>query len=587
MDFAADIERKKARRRTRLLAVFLGLWSVGILARLVELQVFEHRELSRQVAGQNRFVRLVRTDRGTIYDRTGRILAQSIPSQSVIYRSVPGAPVDAQMAPILKVAPLLGLDRESLEQKRRQVESGKPFIFLKREVDPDTARRIKEGNVRGIDFEEEPRRIYPYRTLAAHVLGGADKDEKGLAGVELRYNSVLGGRPGRRLVIRDGHRREYNVETTSEPKPGKDIELSLDIWIQSFAQQALEKAMAAHEADWGTVIVSSPTTGEILAMASAPGYDPNVLSAAKPEQATDRSIRHLFDPGSTFKIVPAAAALEHGLADLSDVFNCAAEAISVAGGPIRDHRAFGVLSFADIIAHSSNIGTIQVGRRLGQDLLYRTIRDFGFGERTGIDLPAEAAGMIHPPESWSRRSLDAVSVGYEVSVTAIQILQALNVIANRGEAVPPHLLKAIDHRPAQREPRSAALRVISAAAAEKLVSVLVRAVGEGTGQAAVLPGYVVAGKTGTAQLKDREGKGYSSERHLAAFAGFVPALRPALSIVVVISDPKKEDVYYGGQVAAPVFREIASRAVRYLGVPPEAGPPSSVVTARLQNEARR
>jgi cell division protein FtsI (penicillin-binding protein 3) len=567
MDNGNGNESRSTRRRTLVLAVVLGLWTLGIFARLIQLQAFGHAESSVKVAHQNQLERDIPTDRGMIRDRTGKTLARSIPSYSISYEPSPDSSPEAQMAPIRAAAPILGLDARDLEQKRRQLEKGKSRLYLKREADAETARKVAERKIPGLHLNEEPHRYYPNGSLAAHVLGGVDVDEKGLAGIELRYNGVLGGRAGSRLVLRDALRREYNVETLFEPKPGKDIDLTLDLQIQYFAQSALVKACSEHQAAWGSVIVGSPATGEILAMASFPDYDPNALSSASPEQMTDRAVRHMFDPGSTFKIVTAAAAIEHSRVDLADTFDCATGAISVAGGPIRDHKAFGRLAFSDVIAHSSNIGTIQVARRVGPDLFYGMVRAFGFGGRTGIDLPAEAAGLVHPPNAWSRRSLDAMSVGYEISVTTLQLLQAISAIADRGEIVPPRLLKSVAGRGPENASPSGRRRIMSAAAAETLVGVLIRAVREGTGTAALIPGLTVAGKTGTAQLLERDSRGYTSSRHLAAFAGFVPAEKPALAIVVVICDPKsRQDVYYGGQVAAPVFREIASKSLRYLKI---------------------
>jgi cell division protein FtsI (penicillin-binding protein 3) len=586
-ELAQELGQRKARRRTRFLAVVLGLWAAGILGKLVYLQAFQHAKMRDQVVRQSEKRVVVKADRGTIYDRRGYILAQSVSSFSIVYRQEKSAPLDARMAPVLKAAPLLGIGPEDLEKRRLQVVNGSEFIFLRREVDLETARRVQEAKIRGLSYEEERRRFYPHGTLAAHVLGGVNHDEKGLAGVEFYFNAALGGRPGERRVLRDGNGREYNVEAVASPKPGQDIVLTLDHIIQYEAQSALERAAAEHEAEWGTVIVSVPATGEVLAMASVPGYDPNAYAAAKHEQWVDRSVRHLFDPGSTFKVVTAATVLENGVVLPGESFNCAADAIKIPGGPIRDHEAFGVLTFADVIAHSSNIGTIQAARRLEPDLFYRSIRDFGFGERTGVELPAEAAGLLAPPEKWSGRSLESLSVGYEITVTAVQLLQALNIIANRGERVGLNLLKSVGGRPRPVEPSSPLPTPVSPEAAESLIRILVRAVDEGTGTGARLPGYSVAGKTGTAQLYDPAAGRYTAARHLAAFVGFVPADRPAVSILVILSDPKKKDIYYGGQVAAPIFREIALKVLRYLGVHPGTDRPATGITARLRDEAKR
>ncbi|MGD0781816.1 MAG: penicillin-binding protein 2, partial [Candidatus Aminicenantales bacterium] len=417
--------------------------------------------------------------------------------------------------------------------------------------------------------------------LAAQVLGGVDFEEKGRSGIELKFNSVLQGKKGQAMVFRDALKREYHYEVLEEPESGRDIYLTLDETIQFYAESSIRKAVAETGAAWGTAIVSDPGTGEILAMATAPGFDPNE-SPYQPEADVNRAVRHMYEPGSTFKIVTAAAALENGVVTLADTFDCRKGSIEVAGGPIRDHQQMGVLSFAEVITNSSNIGTIMVGQRLSGEQLFRMINAFGFGRRTGVELPAEAAGRLAPVEHWSRRSQPSLSIGYEIQVTPIQVLQAMNIVAHRGLLVPPRIVKSIQgSRPRPAEPPPAA--VLSSAASEKLAGILERAVDEGTGKAARPEGFDAAGKTGTTQKFDPALKAYSTKRHTASFVGFVPVDKPVLSIIVVLDDPRTEE-QYGGQLAAPVFREIAVRSLRTMGVRPGRKDRDLRADKRAENE---
>ena len=567
-----EIARRTARIRTRVVLAVMILWAGGIVVRLVQLQVFFHGRAKEQIAYQNQAKVKLFPERGMIRDRRGMILAQMVSLRSVFYAPPAKETRAARRTVIRKLASCLDLDEKAVAGIEAAADQRKPFIWIKRKIGLETAAAVDALRLPGVFTQEEPQRVYPQGALASHVLGGVNIDNDGLAGVEILFNDTLRGKPGEQIIYRDTYKRPYRSEQIIAPESGRDIDLTIDAVIQYIAQREIEKAVAENKAAWGAVIVSDPATGEILALANAPSYDPNLYGKADPAARMDWAYSRRIDPGSTFKIVTASAALENRKVATYETFDCRASAIDVAGGPIRDHKPFGILSFSGIIAESSNIGTIQIGRRVGAELMYRTIKDFGFGERTGIELPTESAGLVHPPDRWSRRSIDSVSVGYEVSVTPLQLLQAINIVANRGVRLAPRIIKAVDGRPRPPQADEAPpIEVISPQTAEKLIEILERAVLGGTGKAAAVPGYTVAGKTGTSQIYDPiEGK-YSLSRHTASFIGFVPSNKPALSMAVVLFEPRN-NAYYGGQVAAPVFRAIARPVLRYLHVFPDTAP---------------
>jgi len=578
MNIAHVQYQKKIRKRTRLLTLVLALWIFGIFLRLLQLQVISHARLSAQVIDQNQAKIDIFPQRGTIYDRKGNILAQSLPAQTIYYRAS-GEPLDLQMKPIQKIAPLLELSPKDIERIKTALQNGSNIIPVKRKLEFETAENVKKLGLAGIFAREENKRVYPQGPLASQVLGSVGLEHKGQGGIEYKHDSILGGKKGKQLILLDVHRRPYHFETIEVPQRGGDLVLTIDRTIQYIAEKELERAVLEHGANWGTVIITHPATGEILAMASWPTFDPNAYPPESKEAERSRAINHLFDPGSMFKIVTASAALESGRVSLTESFDCSQAEIETAGSPIRDHKNLGILTFPGVFIHSSNVGTIQVGRRVGPDILYRTIKAFRFGEKTGIELPAEAPGKVRPLTDWSRRSLDSVSIGYEISVTALQIVQAMNVIANRGFLVPPRILKDILGLPANPKREAQEFdQAISGETARRLISILEKAVLEGTGQAALVNGYSVAGKTGTTQKYDPELKSYSPSKHIASFVGFVPVENPILSMIVVLDEPKTDN-YYGGQVAAPVFREIARRVLRYLNVPPQLGPERKIIAA--------
>jgi len=580
--------QKRVNKRVIILTFFFFLWFFGLTLRLVELQVIEHGRLRAAAVRQNQLKSKIFPERGTIYDRRGKILARSFPTPSVSYIPSEEESLPQAMAKIQELVRVLELSAADLKRIEARIEKGETFIWIKRKISPEKAEQVRRLGLSEITIQEENKRYYPLGRLAAHVLGGVNIDDEGTSGVELQYDVKLKGVTGEGLFLRDARKRHYHREVLKPPMPGQDLILTIDETIQYIAQRELERAVDSHGASWGTVIISHPPSGEILALASSPGYDPNDFSAAHPEERRNRAVQYNFEPGSTFKIVTAAAAREFGLVNFTDTFDCRSGSIRVAGWTISDHKKMGVLDFSEVIIHSSNVGTTMVGQRLGPENLFRMIRAFRFGEKTGVELPGEEAGIFHPLPKWSSSSLASQSIGYGISVTAIQLLQAMNIFANNGLLVPLHVAReTFDFSPSLQATLSPGERVISEKTASELIEkVFEKVVLEGTGQAAQIDGFTVAGKTGTAQKIDPTTGTYSARKHLASFVGFVPSRKPLLSMIVVIDEPKM-GLHYGGQVAAPAFQEIVRRVLLHLGRTPQFEPARKVITARLRETSNR
>jgi cell division protein FtsI (penicillin-binding protein 3) len=572
--------------RIIILGFFFMIWLVGLTIRLLQLQVFEHPRLKTEVLEQNQNRNTIHPKRGTIYDCTGNILARSLPIQSVFFSPFKGEPPHLQFEKIKKLKKILNLSENELRNIYKRIERNVSFIWIKRKVDPEKEEKVRRLSLSGIYFLEENKRFYPHGKLAAHLLGRVNIDDIGASGIEYKYNSVLEGKKGEHLILRDAKKREYRFEILKEPEAGKDLILTIDETIQYYAEKELEKAMLKTGASWGTVIISQPSTGEILAMANYPTGDLNNPPPMPLSLDRNKAIHHNFEPGSTFKIITASAALEARKVNLSDSFDCSKGFIRVAGKTIRDHELFGVLSFPEVIIHSSNVGTIQFGQLIGEEIFFKTIRAFGFGQKTGIDLPAEEKGIFRPLDNWTNISVSSLSIGYEISVTATQMLQAINAIANKGFIISPKVVKKILNSPdAATEKPYRRRRIISERTALLLTSILQKVVQRGTGTAARIRGYKVAGKTGTTQKFDPSIGGYSSTAHTSSFAGFVPADNPVLSMVVVIDEP--QGPYSGGEVAAPVFREIASLVLRQLRIPKQEEQLNTIIAERPLRQVER
>jgi cell division protein FtsI (penicillin-binding protein 3) len=457
---------------------------------------------------------------------------------------------------------------------------------VKKKILEADAVRVMALKLPGVELEAGTRRYYPHGALASHVLGGVSLTDDRRAGVELRYNALLKGEEGEQISYRVGGGRNYQTQVLKSPVPGQDIGLTIDATIQYIAEKELARAMADHSASSGAVIVMEPFSGEILALASWPAYDVNEFPG--PEKAwLNRAVQSSYEPGSTFKIITAAAVRERNRVGFSEVFDCSAGSIRVGGTTITDHERVGVLSFPEVIIHSSNVGTVQFAMRLGREELFETAKAFGIGVRTGIDLPGELAGSLKTPDKWNKNNtLPHVAIGYEVMVTAIQTLRAMNAFATGGLLVRPHVArdKAMPGADPALADGAGPIRAISEKTAAELVDrVFARVVEEGTGKDGRLDGFGAAGKTGTAQKYDDALKAYTRQ-YTASFVGFTPLERPRLSIIVVLDKPK--ELYYGGQACAPVFRDIARQVLRYLRVPPERRLPPKVLTAELKKGRR-
>lgn len=575
--------QKKVRKRSLLLAFSLILWSAIIVIRLVQLQVVDHVRLKAAAIKQNQDKKDITPKRGTIFDRNMTILARSVPMFSVFLDPLEGQSASEQWSAAKKVGYTLGLSSDKLKAIKRQIDKEATYIWIERKLEEDQASRIDKMDLNGIYLKEENKRFYPQGKRAAHVLGRVNIDEEGVSGIEYKYDDILQGKKGEGLVLRDAKRRRYDFETLSDPVDGMDLVLTLDETIQYIAEQELQKAVVQSRAQWGTVIVSQPQSGDILALANYPTYDLNNPPDPPTRLDRNKAIHHTYDPGSTFKIITFSAAIENNSVPLSETFDCSKGYVVYAGNTFRDHERLGVLSFPQIFIHSSNVGTIFVGLRIGEKNLFRAIERFGFGQRTGIDLPAEERGLLNPLDRWTKISVASHSIGYEISVTPIQMLQALNIIANRGIKVPPRLLKNI-HASGSITPTMtpAYEKVVSEETAFRIKSYLQKVVSEGTGTTAQIPGYAIFGKTGTAQKYDREAKAYVSSAHVASFVGFVEKERPLFSIIVVIDDPQGH--FYGGQVAAPVFQQIAAKTLRYLRIPPEKKMGKTLIASQTRRQ---
>ncbi|MHB8845662.1 MAG: peptidoglycan D,D-transpeptidase FtsI family protein [Nitrospirota bacterium] len=563
-------------KRGRILIVLLvmgaGFAAVGL--RLVHLQVVERAELSRRAERQQERLVKLEPKRGTIVDRLGRELAVSLDVESVY-----GVPteVDNPRSFARRLGRIL---RENPAELEKRLASDRRFVWLSRKVDPARAAQVRGLDSRAIGLQTESRRFYPKKNLAGSVLGFTNVDNKGIEGVELWYDAMLRGVDGLVLAEKDargrtvfpgGHGFQFR-----QPQPGKDITLTLDEVIQHIAEKELDKALAEAKARGGVCIVMNPHTGEVLAlsvrstMRGRGAFNPNEPRQYRPEEWRNRAVTDAFEPGSIFKVVTAAAALEEKVVHPQERIDCSAGSIQVADRVIKDAHRNGVLTFTDVIADSSNVGTIKVAQRLGKARFAKYIDAFGFGKKTGIDLPGEIPGLTHDYRLWSGVSLASISIGQEIGVTPIQMAAAYSAVANGGTLMKPYLVSEVgDAKDAERVAFGPVIagRAISEETSGTLRRILQKVVESGTGQKAKPASYTAAGKTGTAQKIDQRTGQYSKEDYVSSFVGFAPAGAPKLVIVVMVDSPV--GVSWGGSVAAPVFRAVAEQSLTYLQVQPD------------------
>jgi cell division protein FtsI (penicillin-binding protein 3) len=565
-------------RRTLFVAAFVAFWMLGISARLVYLQVSRHEKMVARAHQQQQDAIEISPVRGAVLDREQRELARTIDTTSVFIapdefakdkKDTEAQIMGAIECSAVNLASLLELDAKAVfNQVNEARTSGRRFLWIARRITPDKAQLLEAMNLAGVHTRKEPKRFYPNGSLAANVLGFVGLDGKGLAGIEQVYNEKITGEPGKVFIEKDSRGRAY--ESTEVPgRAGQTIVLTIDQSIQYQAEAALTTAIQQSGAKAGTAIVLDPHTGDILALANAPTFDPNDVSAASPAARNNWALQNIYEPGSTFKIVAFSAAIEKGLAKPEDHIDCQMGSITVAKRVIHDHHPFGNLTLAEALAKSSNVAAIKLGLRVGDPAMHDFITRFGFGSRTGIELPGETAGMIRPVSRWQPSSIGSIAIGQEVGVTPLQMVAAFGALANDGVRNAPHLIREIRNAsgvPTYR-PNPEQRRVISQETARALRGMLEGVTLNGTAKKAQLDGYTAAGKTGTAQKIDPKTKTYSTTKFVASFVGFAPATNPAVVIIVVIDEPGGS--YHGGDVAAPVFRQIAEQILPEMGVIPD------------------
>jgi cell division protein FtsI (penicillin-binding protein 3) len=568
-----DIKTRQRNPRIRWLVVCVVaiLWMAVVLGRLSYLQLFCYGEYFAKAQHQQQRVFEISPKRGTIYDRKGRELAVSLPMDSIF--GDPSDISDPEMVARL-LSHVLGIPADELETKMREAHTP---VRLAKKLSPDVVQRIGGMNLKGVFFQKENRRAYPERELAGSVIGYVDVDEKGLGGIEYSLDKVIRGRPGKMMVMADGRRRWYD-RRESAAESGASVVLTIDETIQYIAEKELARAIAETHAIHGTVVVQDPNTGELLAVANWPTFDPNDAGAYPDDSRMDRAVSAAYEPGSTFKVLTLTGAIEHGVANPDELVDCQMGSILVAGRLIHDWKRFGVLSVRGILANSSDVGTIKIALRLGAPRFYDTIRQFGIGQLTGIDLPGENRGLLRPLDSWTASSIGSLAMGQEVSVTPIQIISAISAIANGGTLYRPRIVREVrggvqtaalpgsDPSPAT-DPRTAAT------VQEMMEGVML----QGTGKHCQLDGYTSGGKSGTAQKIDPATGRYSRTQYNASFVGFAPINDPAVTILVVLDSPV--GAHHGGEVSGPVFKTIAEQVLAYLDVPHDVPSPSGAEEA--------
>jgi len=568
--------RRGFRRRLLIIGVVFGLWTVGIQARLVFLQVVAHPRYLEQANDQQMRVFEPAAKRGDLLDRNGEVLAYSVDADTISVN--PRVVKDAQktVAALCKVfRDCTAQERESLVEAVSNRKSA--FAYIRRGVAPGIGPRVAALKLPGVEVRVESKRYYPNRGMGAHLIGFVGRDNNGLGGIEQVYDSVVRGKKGRVLMLTDARHASVESRVELEATAGASLELTIDQYLQHIAERELRAGVEKHNATAGTLVALDPNTGEILALANYPPFNPNAPNDVDADVRRNRAVQEVYEPGSTFKMVTAAAAIEEGLLTADSLIETAPGYITIPGRkPIRDEHYYGPqMTFHDIIVKSSNVGAIRAGWQIGAERLNRYVRRFGFGEIHAPDFRGVSGGKVWRPEDLNQLSLASVSMGYQVSVTPMQMAAATAAIANGGTLFEPHLVRAIIRDGVREEIAPKALRrAIATATAATLTTMMEDVVVRGTAKAAAIPGYQVAGKTGTAQKIVN--KAYSSSNHYGSFTGFVPSRRPALAVLVVIDDPKTGG-FFGGTVAAPVFQKFAEAALRHLGIAPTLNPTTPLV----------
>jgi len=548
--------------RLYLLGAILLLWCVAICGRLVFLQIFSYGKFVKMAGHQQQRAIPLSPKRGDIYDRSGNELAMSVQVDSAF--AVPSEVKDLPTAVSL-ISRMTGDDANVVLADCR---AHKTFCWVARKADDETIGRIKSLNLQGIHFQKEPKRFYPARDLAAQVLGSVGMEDSGQSGIEHEFENQLRGSPGKMFISVDA-RKQWFSDVETQPSPGEGLVLTIDKNIQYIAEKELDQAIHDTQAIAGTVIVENPHTGEILALANRPTFNPNLRKQITPGALTNRAVSYVYEPGSTFKLVTISAALEEKLTDPNEIFDCQMGSIVYNGMRIRDSKPHGLLPVWGVLAESSDVGSIKIALRLGEDRFYKYIRAYGFGQQSGIELPGETRGLTKPPSRWSKVSIAAISMGQEIGISPIQLAGLVSTFANDGVWVAPRIV-AGTVQPSS-APQMVAFhpgeshRVISSYTAAEMRSMMQKVVLEGTGRKAILEGYSSAGKTGTAQKVDPATGAYSKTKYIGSFAGFAPVNNPQIVVAVILDSAV--GLHQGGQVAAPVYKRISQQVLEYLHVP--------------------
>jgi cell division protein FtsI (penicillin-binding protein 3) len=570
-----DAWRATVRRRLATLAVIFALWATTVQARLAWLQVYEHDRLAKIAISQSKRESVLPALRGTIYDRDGRVLATSADAATVY--AVPSEITDPRgtARKLCNVLESCATRKGAYGALVERLSKGGPFAFVERQVSPREAEAIKALELDGIGFRNESRRYYPNRELMAPLLGYVGLDNVGLGGLETKFNDLLRGKDGHALVLTDARHRAFD-SVIQPPTAGDSIELTLDTPLQYIVERELARGVAEHRAKGGVAIVMDPWSGEVLAMASLPSFNPNAFAGATPDERRNRAVADIYEPGSTFKTFTVSGVLEEGVLTSEAPIDCAPGYILIGSRRVSDVHRYGVLSLTDVIVKSSNVGAIKAGFRLGSEQMQRYMRRFGFGTRLSPDVPGEQAGIV-----WSAlndSALASVSMGYQIGVTPLQMATAVSSIANGGQLMRPRVLRAI-HRGGLRQAIAPEVirRTVTPDTAAAVTAMMEGVVERGTARVTQIEGYTIAAKTGTA-AKLVEGR-YSKQEYNSSIVGFLPSRKPAVTVLVVIDTPRSGQ-YYGGTVAGPVFKRIAEAAIHHLGLPRSINPEQPVLVAR-------
>jgi cell division protein FtsI/penicillin-binding protein 2 len=562
--------------------------------RLVYLQMCKHDEYAGLAAEKHVYRQAIFAERGAIFDANNEVLAHNTPVETVVADATHLNNRDA-LIPVLRDA--LEMPADELKEK---LQGDRRYIVLKREVPAAAAMLLKEKlraqNLRGIYFERDSTRVYPNGSMLCHVIGFTDFEHRGIQGVESSMEEYLHGQDGYRFIEHNRAGQELVLYRGQEhsPRNGSQVHLTVDLNLQNIVENEIDAAMREYRPQKATIILMRPQTGEILAMANRPAFDLNERSEAKPEQMKNRAIIDMMEPGSTFKIVSAAAALNERKVRPDTTIFCENGIWNYGGRPLHDHRAYGELSVQDILVKSSNIGAAKLAISVGDQKFYEYIRRFGFGERTGIELPGEISGVIRPPQSWSKISITRIPMGHEVGVTPLQMTLAMATIANGGKLVTPRIVKSItteDGKTVSKFSPVVLRQVITPETAAQIGRALRGVVSDrGTAAAAAVPGFTISGKTGTAQKVDPKG-GYEHGKYVVSFTGYLPSDHPEFVGLVVLDDAHttKPELNYGGLVAGPIFSRIAEKAARYLDLEPheDVGKPTAAGRVALTNASHR